>query len=312
MDILLLLVGIVFLYIGGELLVRNASKLATLWGIPPLIIGLTIVSMGTSAPELAASVSAALQGSPEIAVGNVVGSNIANIALILGLAGVIQPMRAGAGFLKRDTPLMIGVAILLAVLFADGALGRLEGIVFVLGLAGYVWLLLRVDEPPEVEAAFVQEFGGAPRSSAWLAGGGAVLGLASLVLGAHLLVGSATAIARALGVPELIIGLTLVAVGTSLPELATSMIAAVKREADIAIGNIVGSNIFNILGILGITVLVRPISLPFASVAWDLGVMVAISLLLWPFLRSGMRLGRGEGAALLGLYVAYIVFLYLR
>lgn len=312
MNIVFIIAGIVLLYFGGDLLVRNSSLLARRWGIPPVIIGLTIVSFGTSAPELAASLSAALQGAPEIAIGNVVGSNIANIALILGLTAVIYPLRASAQFLRRDTPLMIGVAILLAIFFIGGSLGRIEGAVFVLGLAGYLWLLLRVDESPDVQAEFVQEYGVKSQASAWLIGGGALLGLAVLVAGAQLLVAGATSIARGLGVPELIIGLTLVAVGTSLPELATSVIAALKREADIALGNIVGSNIFNILGILGITVLVRPISLPFEQIALDLAVMVGLSLLLWPFLRTGLRLGRREGATLIGLYVAYVLFLYLR
>jgi cation:H+ antiporter len=312
MDVLFIVAGIGLLYVGGDLLVRNSSLLARRWGIPPVIIGLTIVSFGTSAPELAASVSAALQGAPEISIGNVVGSNIANIALILGLTAAIHPLRAGAQFLKRDTPLMIGVAVLLGVLFLNGSLGRIEGAVFVIGLAGYLWLLLRTDETAEVQAEFVQEFSPMSTSPTWVAGGGALVGLVALVAGAQLLVAGATSIARAAGVPELIIGLTLVAVGTSLPELATSVIAALKREPDIALGNIVGSNIFNILGILGITVLVRPIDLPFERIAMDLAVMVALSVLLWPFLRTGMRLGRREGATLLGLYVAYVVFLYLR
>lgn len=312
MDILFLLVGIGLLYVGGELLVRNASLLARRWGIPPIVIGLTIVSFGTSAPELAASVSAALQGFPEIAIGNVVGSNIANIALILGLTAAIYPLRSNANFLRRDTPIMIGVAVLLALLFTTGSLGRVVGLVFVAGLVGYLWLLLRTDEPAEVQAEFVQEFSPKSTRSTWWIGGGALLGLLVLVGGAQLLVAGATSIARGFGVPELIIGLTLVAVGTSLPELATSVIAALKREPDIALGNIVGSNIFNILGILGITVLVRPIALPFATVGVDLAVMVGMSLLLWPFLRTGWRLGRMEGAALLGIYVVYVVYLYLR
>ena len=312
MDVIFIVLGIAFLYAGGDLLVRNASTLAVRWGIPPIVIGLTVVSFGTSAPELAASVAAALQGVPEIAIGNVVGSNIANIALILGVTAAIHPLRAQAQFLRRDTPLMIAVALLLVLAFVGGRLGRIEGLLFVLGLGGYLWLLLRSDEPAAVEEEFAQEFGTAPRRSAWLAGGGALLGLVVLVAGAQLLVTGATAIARAAGLPELIIGLTLVAVGTSLPELATSAIAALKGEPDIALGNIVGSNIFNILGILGITMMVRPIELPFASIAIDLGVMVGLSLLLWPFLRTGMRLGRREGAFLLVVYAAYVSYLYLR
>lgn len=311
---LLIISGIGLLYFGGDFLVRNASRLAQAWGISPLVIGLTVVAFGTSAPELAASLTAALQGSAEIALGNVVGSNSANIALILGLSALIYPLSTSANFLRREMPIMIGTAALLLILMLDGGLGRLEGILFLALLGGFLWILFRADEEEDVEAQFVEEYA-APEDAApamWRSVGGAVLGLALLVGGAQLLVMGATSIARSLGIPELIIGLTLVAVGTSLPELATSIIAAVKRESDIAIGNVVGSNIFNILGILGVTALVRPIEVPYNVVALDLWVMIAISALLLPLLFTGFKLGRREGAVFLLVYVAYVVVLYLR
>jgi cation:H+ antiporter len=312
MDALLILLGVVLLYFGGDFLVTNASRLARAWGISPMVIGLTVVAFGTSAPELAASLTAALRGSPEIALGNVVGSNIANIALILAITAVIYPLRAQANFLRREMPIMMGAAVLLVLLFLDGALGRFEAFLFIASLALYLGLLFCGGEKPEVQEEFGQEYGRIPRASPWAATLGALFGLALLVVGARLLVTGATALARGFGVPELIIGLTLVAVGTSLPELATSVIAALKREADIALGNIVGSNVFNILGILGITALARPIVLPYASIAFDLWVMLGASALLFPFLMTGLRLSRREGVILLVLYGAYVMYLYLR
>jgi len=298
------------LYSGGEALVRGSSVLASAWGLSPLVIGLTVVSFGTSAPELAASLMAALAGAPEMALGNVVGSNIANIALILGLTALIHPLRAGASFLRRETPIMIGATLLLVVLLALGRLGRPAGLMLVVLLVAYLWLLLRTKEPAQVQAEFEQEYGLKPRRSPWLAGLAVLVGLGLLVAGARWLVLGASAMARGLGVPELIIGLTVVAVGTSLPELATSVVAALKGEPDIALGNAVGSNVFNILGILGTTALVRPFSLPFGLVAVDLAVMLGLSALLWPFLRSGSCLARREGAVLLGLYAAYVAYLF--
>ena len=310
MNALFILIGIGLLYLGGELLVKSASRLARAWGISPLVIGLTVVAFGTSAPELATSLLAALQGSPEIAIGNVVGSNIANIALILALSALVYPLRTRAAFLKREMPFMIAVAALLIVFLLDGHLSRWEGAAFVILLALYLAVLFAGGEKAEVHAEFEEAYGrSTPRPVAFDAAGVAI-GLGLLVAGAQLLVVGATAIARGLGVSELVIGLTLVAVGTSLPELATSLVAALKRETDIALGNIVGSNIFNILGILGITVLVKPIALPFAAVATDLWVMLALSVILLPFLVTGLRLGRREGGALLALYLGYVAYLY--
>lgn len=313
MDALLIVVGIALLYAGGELLVRNASALARAWGLSPMVIGLTIVAFGTSAPELAASLTASLRGSPAIALGNVVGSNSANIAFILALTALLHPLRAQAAFLRREVAIMVGVAVLSLLMLLGGTIGRIEGTVLVLLLAAYLWILFRGDEAPLVEEEFRREYAGPAATTApWAAALGAAAGLASLVAGAQSLVAGATSLARGFGVPELIIGLTLVAVGTSLPELATSVIAAVKREPDIALGNVVGSNIFNVLGILGVTALVRPIVVPFSSVALDLGVMIGFSVLLVPFLVTGLRLGRREGSVLLALYLSYVTYLYVR
>ena len=308
MAIVLLLLGIALLFGGGELLVRNASLLARAWGMAPMVVGLTVVAFGTSSPELAASLTAALNGSAEIALGNVVGSNIANVALILGVTALIAPLRTEARFLRREMPIMIGVSVLLAVVAANGSIGRLEGVLFVVLLAGYLLVLFRGDEEPAVSDEFEREYGDPSTVPAWRAGSGAVAGLVVLVVGARLLVDGATEIARGMGVPELIIGVTVVALGTSLPELVTSAIAAAKGEPDLALGNIIGSNVFNVLAILGITVLVQPITVPFARVAPDMWVMLGTSLLLWPFLFTGWRLGRREGAALLLAYVAYVAW----
>lgn len=310
MNIILIALGVALLYFGGNLLVKNSSRLAQNWGISPLVIGLTIVAFGTSAPELAASVTAALRGSPEIALGNVIGSNIANIALILALTALVYPLRTQAAFLRREMPIMIGAAALLLLLFFNGNLARAEGALLLALLGVYLWLLFRGQETPEIEQEFAQEYSGAPNSP-WRSAFGALLGLGLLVAGAQSLVAGATSLARGFGVPELIIGLTLVAVGTSLPELSASIIAAIKREPEIALGNIVGSNIFNILFILGATTVLQPIDVAFSTVAVDLWVMLGLSVLLLPFLLTGLRLGRREGSVLLVFYAAYVAYLYL-
>jgi len=313
LDLLAIAIGIALLFSGGELLVRNASALARVWGLSPMVVGLTIVAFGTSSPELAASLTAALQGSPQIAVGNVVGSNTANIALVLALVALVRPPSATASFLRREVPIMVGAAALLVVLFVGGVVGRAEGALLLLLLATFVLVLLRGgEEKAEVREEFALAYGRPSRRSTWTAVLLVALGLALLVGGANVLVLGATSLARGFGLPEIVIGLTLVAVGTSLPELATSLIAAAKRQPDIALGNIVGSNIFNVLGILGTTAIVRPLRIPFEAVALDLWVMLGLSVLLVPFLVSGLRLGRREGTVLLALYVVYVAYLYLR
>jgi len=312
-DILLMAGGIALLYFGGEWLVRNSVVLARSWGVSAMVVGLTVVAFGTSSPELAASLAAALTGSPGIAIGNVIGSNIFNILAILGVTALLAPIAVQARFIKREVPIMIGVTLLLfPLLYSGHSLSRPEGLLLVALLGLYIWFLYRADqgEVAEVQSEFEQEYGDNRKTKAdWRTYVGVVVGLVLLVAGARLLVMGAVELARGVGVPELIIGLTIVAAGTSLPEVAASIIAALKREPDIALGNIVGSNIFNILSILGITALVQPIGLPWESVQRDMWVMLGISLLLWPFLFTGSRLGRREGGAFLALYVAYMVFL---
>lgn len=308
MSALLISAGLVGLFVGGELLVRFASQLAQRLGISSLVVGLTVVAFGTSAPELAASLTAALRGSPEIALANVIGSNTANIGLILGLSALVTPLVSGARFLRRELPFMVLTGVALLPLLLDGRLGRLEGVGLLALLVVYLLVLFRTGEasPPEpvVEAAEPKRSG-----PLWLSVLGISGGLALLVGGAQALVTGAVTVATALGVPETVIGLTLVAVGTSLPELVSSFAAALKGEGDLALGNIVGSNIFNVLAILGISSLVQPLAVPFASLETDLWIMLGFTLLAVLFLATRLVLSRWEGALLFGLYAGYTVWL---
>ena len=304
MAAVLIPIGVLFLYLGGELLVKNASLLARALGLSPLAVGLTVVAFGTSSPELAASLAAALRGAPEVAFGNVVGSNAANLGLILALAALVRPIRAQARFLRRELPFMVAVAGLLIAVAADGRVARLEGGFLLLLLFLYLFVLLRDREVPEVEAEFAAEYGRAARFFLrrlfFLA-----LGVLFLALGSSALVEGAVALARALGVGERAIGLTVVALGTSLPELAAALVAALRREGDILLGNVVGSNVFNVLGILGTVAAVKPLSLA-GGIGPDLLGMAGLSLLAWAFLWTGMRLGRREAAVLLAFYLLYV------
>jgi cation:H+ antiporter len=310
-DILLVIAGIVLLYLGGESLVRGAVALARALGWSPLVIGLTVVSFGTSSPELASTFAASLSGAPEIAFGNVVGSNIANIGLILGLTAIIWPLETTARFLKREVPFMLISSALLFPVVANGIVSRLEGLVlFLLLIAFIVYLMRRERERSSVEADFEREFGDgrvSPPKSIFLV----VLGIALLVVGAHSLVTGGVAIARVIGVSERVIGLTLVAFGTSLPELAASLVAGLKKEGDIVLGNIVGSNIFNVLCILGITPMVSPLVVDASAVRLDLIAMLVLSLILWPILATQLKLERWEGFVLLAFYGLYIGWLFL-
>lgn len=310
-DALLVLLGIGLLYGGGEALVRGAVQLARAVGLSPLVIGLTVVSFGTSCPELASTLAATLHDAPAVAFGNVVGSNIANIGLILGLTGLIWPVATSARILRREIPFMLLASGLLFPLAVDGRIGRVEGLVLFALLVGFLsYLIWGVrDAEPAIHQEFESEFGSKPRGP-WASIGLVVLGLALLLLGAQSLIQGGLAIARSFGVSERIIGLSLVALGTSLPELAASIVAALKKEGDIVLGNIIGSNIFNILGILGITALVRPVEIDWLSSWPDLVVMLALSALIWPFLTTRRKLERWEGFLLLGGYVLYMVVLF--
>jgi cation:H+ antiporter len=305
----LLLLGALLLYLGGEALVRNSVHLARGWGVGPLVIGLTVVAFGTSSPELAATLIAAARGETALALANVIGSNTANLGLILGLTALLQPISARARFIRREVPIMIGVSLLLAVLVSDAALGRLEGLLLLGLLVPYLSVLLRGDEASRVEKEFVAEYGDAPHPL-WYSLTGAALGVALLVVGAHALIEGALRLARGLGISERVIGLTLVAIGTSLPELATALVAALRRESDIVLGNLIGSNVFNILGILGSVALLHPMQHPMQGIWIDLGVMIGFSLAVLPFLATGQRLGRIEGALLLASYLLYVGILY--
>ncbi len=332
-DYVLLLGGFVLLVMGGELLVRGAVQTAERFGMSPLLIGLTLVGFGTSTPELVTSIQASLAGSPGIAVGNIVGSNISNILLILGISAIISPMAVGSQSLFRDGGVVLFSAILFAVIGFSMPLNGPVGSVLLLGLASYLFYAYRqemANAPAGHTSAFdkAEAFEGAhivpireaadadstkvkqSPSSTLLPIGIAIIGLLVVVLGGKLLVDGATGIARSAGISETVIGLTIVAVGTSLPELVTSVIAALRKHGDVALGNILGSNIYNILGIGGVTAIAAPTTMPAQIVQFDNLVMVAASILLLVFARTGLRIGRLEGAVLLTSYVAYIYFIW--
>ena len=301
MNSILVAFGLIALLAGGDLLVRGAVGVARRLGVSPLVIGLTLVGFGTSAPELVTSVSAALAGAPGIALGNVVGSNIANILLILGLAAVIRPVTAQMAGLPREAAWVGGSAIALAVLAALGQVSALAGITLLALLGIYLWGVFRSTTAPDHDPGLPTD--ALPKAAIFL-----VVGLALTLGGAIALVDGATGIARAYGVPETVIGLTLVAVGTSLPELATTVMAARRGQSDVALGNILGSGIFNILGILGVTALVVPLPVDAALVP-DIGVMLATTALLLALLFWRRGVGRVPGLAFLLTYAAYMAWL---
>jgi cation:H+ antiporter len=305
---LLLGAGIVLLYYGGEHLVDGAASLARSFGLSSMVIGLTVVAFGTSAPELAASLTAALKGAPEIAVANVIGSNIANLALVLAVAAMIKPMLVETAFIRREVPFMILVSLLFGVLVHQDLMVRWAGAGMLVLLALYLWFLLRVSDSPE-DAADEEDDDQETTRPLWSALRVA-LGVLLLAVGARVLVEGALGAAESLGISKRVIGLTLVALGTSLPELATVIVAAMKRQTDLILGNLIGSNIFNILCILGATLLVRPLSVDFQEVRLDLAVMTAIAIALLPMLYFYGRIGRKRGALLLTSYVIYIVALF--
>lgn len=323
MTTIMVLAGLVLLFVGGELLVRGAVRLAAGLGISSLVIGLTVVGFGTSTPEMVTSVQAALAGTPGIAIGNIVGSNIANILLILGIAALIFPIAVNSTALKRDGATLLAVAVIFSAASAGMTLGRGVGIVFVLALVGYIAMVIRQER-----RAFVTDHGAVYDKAKALEGADPTLvqtapektsafrsilfclvGLALLIFGGTLLVNGAVALAQQFGISDTIIGLTIVAVGTSLPELITSVIAALRKQADVAFGNIVGSNIYNILAIGGVTALISPLDVPQQILDFDNYAMILASLVMVAFAWTGLRIGRREGALLLAGYGAYIFFL---
>lgn len=304
-------IALTLLFFGAEGLVRGSVSLALRAGFSPLMVGLTIVAFGTSSPELVVSLKAALSQQGDISVGNVVGSNTFNIAVILGITALVCPIPVHRQVIKVDSPIALGVAILLVLLLLDHTLARIEGMLLFLGIVTYTWanvIMTRNQEPQNV--ADQGEDLDHTQSRHWSLDIAFIIGgLAVLVFGSSLLVKHSVILAESFGISEAVIGLTIVAAGTSMPELATSLVAAVRKQSDIAIGNIVGSNIFNILGILGVASIVSPINAPGIS-ALDYGVMIIFTLLLIPLLYTGRMLHRIEGVVLLTLYGVYLFVLW--
>jgi len=312
-----ILVGLVVLVGGGELLVRGASRLAIALRISPLVIGLTVVAFGTSAPELAVSVQAALAGSADLAIGNVVGSNIFNVLFILGLSAIIVPLVVSSQLIRWDVPVMIAVSLLLLVFSWDGSINRIEGAILCGGIVAYTWWGIRQSrrESLAVQAEFAQEWSSKNEQPRMRAVDLAliIVGLILLGIGSRLLIDGSVTVAKSLGASELVIGLTIIAAGTSLPEVVTSMVAAVRGERDIAVGNVVGSNIFNILCVLGVSSMITSsgVAVSAAALRFDIPVMVAIAVACLPIFFTGRLISRWEGALFFFYYLAYTAYLVL-
>lgn len=315
-SVILFVAGLILLIIGAEALVRGASRLAAVLGISPLVIGLTVVSFGTSSPELAVSVKSALAGKATIALGNVIGSNIFNVLFILGISALIVPLVASRQLVRLDVPLMIALSVVVLILSLDEIFSRIDGLIMVAGLFIYIWFSIyqsrkegagKSEEDPDKHANENNKY-------LWIKNTAMVLGgLALLVLGSKWLVDSAVSFAKYLGISELVVGLTIIAAGTSLPEVVTSVIAAIRGERDIAVGNVVGSNIFNIMGVLGFAGIVAPagIEVSNAVIGFDMPVMIVVAFACLPIFFTGGMISRQEGALLFGYYVAYTLYLIL-
>lgn len=317
MSVLFFLLGLALLVLGAEALVRGASRLALSFGISPLVVGLTVVAFGTSSPELAVSLQSAFSGRADMALGNVVGSNIFNVLFILGASALIVPLVVARQLVRQEVPVMIGVSLLLYALAADGSIGRADGVLLLVLLLAYTVFLIRQSRRrqggdaglPEGEFASAAGWERHPAMQLLLIAAG--LGL--LVLGATWLVDAAVSFARYLGVSDLVIGLTIVAAGTSFPEVATSIVAALRGQRDIAVGNVVGSNVFNILAVLGLASAASPAGMTVAPsmLAFDLPVMIAVALACLPIFFTGNLIARWEGGLFLGLYAAYMGYVLL-
>ena len=316
--LLLFILGFVFLVSGAELLVRGASNLAKTIGMSPLVVGLTIVAFGTSAPELAVNLQSAWTGKPDLAVGNVVGSNILNILLVLGIGALIVPLSVSQRLVKLDVPLMIGVSVLLLLLSLDGKLNFWDGLLLFSGIILYTLYSIKVCRqtqspehcpPEELADKRGKRFYGFLIQLNFI-----VAGLYLLVQGSQWLVNGAVIVAKAIGISELIIGLTIVSIGTSLPEVATVIVASLRNEPDLVVGNVVGSNLFNILLVLGFTSLVAPngIEVSHAALVFDMPVMIAVAVVCMPIFFTGYMIERWEGALFLAFYVAYTLYLFLN
>lgn len=316
-QVLMFLAGLAVLVVGADVLVRGASRLAVSFGVSPLVVGLTVVAFGTSAPEMAVSVGSALAGSPDLAIGNVVGSNIANVLLILGISALITPLLVDEQIIRQEIPIMIGASALLVVMALDGNIGLLESIaLFGLVIAYTVFLVVQSRRASKaVQDEFETEIPTSTWDRHWAVQVGLIVGgLVMLVVGADWLVDSAVAFARAFGVSDLVIGLTVVAVGTSMPEIATSIVAAIRGQRDIAVGNVVGSNVFNLLAVLGAAGIASGAGLPVSEAArnFDLWVMLAVAFACLPIMITGREIARWEGVIFLAYYAAYTAWLVLQ
>lgn len=305
MEYILLIVGFVLLIKGADLFVDGASSVAAKLKVPSLIIGLTVVSIGTSLPEAAVSVSASLSGNNSISLGNVIGSNIFNLLMVVGVSSAILPIVTDRDMLKRDMPINIGITVLLGILLFDGNLSRLEALLLLLLLAAYMFLLIRSALKNRVEAEETKVLSWA-KSIVFI-----VLGVAAIIGGGQLVVNSAKTIALALGMSETLVGLTVVAIGTSLPELVTSVVAARKGDSGIAMGNVIGSNLFNILFILGMAGVIKPLTAD-AAFFIDTGILLGISALMLLFAFTKRKISRVEGITCVLLYVAYTAYIIMR
>jgi cation:H+ antiporter len=315
MTLALLILGLILLVVSAEWLVKGASRLAAVCGISPLVIGLTVVAFGTSAPELAVSVMSAFKGQADLALGNVVGSNIFNVLFILGVASLVTPLLVAQQLVKLDVPVMIVVSVMVLVLGYDGNIGRLDGMLLFAGGVGYTVFLIRQSRRESsqlVKSEYDDEFGAkAKKSNPLIDVGLIVVGVGGLVIGSKFLVDGAVEIAQYFGVSELIIGLTIVSAGTSLPEVATSVVAAYRGERDIAVGNVVGSNIFNILSVLGLASVIAPsgINVAAPALAFDIPIMIAVAVACLPVFFADYQISRLNGAIFLAFYIAYVVYL---
>jgi len=319
LDWLILIAGLAVLLAGGEALVRGATGLARNLGVSSMVIGMTVLAFGTSAPELAVNIDAALTGRSAITFGNVVGSNIANVGLILGITAILQMLRIHRTIVTREIPIMLGATALMIFLGLDrlvgrepDQIGRIDGVLLLCAFAVFLFVTVRQAHRSRSDDRFMHEAEQEQQESTALKPVPAILltlaGLAGVLLGAEWTVEGATRLARTLGMSEALIGLTFVAIGTSLPELTTSLFAALKGHADLAIGNVVGSNIFNLLFILGVSATIRAVPVPEPGGRMDLGVLAAFSVILLPFAITQKKLGRAEGALLLGGYVAFMLW----
>ncbi len=314
---IMIAIGLTGLFVGGEMLVRGAVTIAKAYGLPPMVIGLTLVGFGTSTPELVTSVQAALSGSAGIAIGNVVGSNIGNILLILGVSAMLLPLAVARDALRRDGSVMIAATLALLGVVLFGEITRWIGVGFVTALAAYLFVVFRsVSKTKETSDAVVYEKEAAaipgPDLGLSAAIGVAVVGLIATIIGARLLVDGAISVAEFAGISETVIGLTVVAIGTSMPELVTAVIAVRKGQGDVVIGNVIGSNLFNVMGIVGVTALIHPVTVPVEIATFDIWVLLGASVLLIGFARTGWTINRLEGGAFLVAYLGYFGFLLMQ